>query len=197
LSSRSDLFRTALAERVLVADGAMGTELMGMHLREDDFGGAAYLGCNEALVLSRPDLVRIVHERYFEAGADDYLTKPFSFDLLFARVRAVGRRGPIPQPVELTAADLCLNQSSREVRRGGELLYLTKTEYSMLELLMRSAGRVVERESLIASIWGADTDIESNTLDAFVRLLRAKVERPDEPRLIHTVRGVGYRFTEA
>jgi two-component system OmpR family response regulator len=129
-----------------------------------------------------------------DIGADDYLTKPFSFDLLFARVRAVGRRGPIPQPVELTAADLCLNQSSREVRRGGELLYLTKTEYSMLELLMRSAGRVVERESLIASIWGADTDIESNTLDAFVRLLRAKVERPDEPRLIHTVRGVGYRL---
>ncbi len=143
------------------------------------------------LILTARDAITDMIEG-LDLGADDYLTKPFSFDLLFARVRAVGRRGPIPQPVELTVADLCLNQSSREVRRGGEPLYLTKTEYSMLELLMRSAGRVVERESLIASIWGSDTDIESNTLDAFVRLLRSKVERPDEPKLIHTVRGVGY-----
>jgi DNA-binding response OmpR family regulator len=125
-------------------------------------------------------------------GADDYLTKPFSFDVLFARVRAVGRRGPIPQPVYLKAADVILNQSTREVTRAGRVLHLTRTEYSILELLMRNAGRVVAREMLISTIWGGDSDIESNTLDAFVRLLRAKVELPGEAKLIHTVRGVGY-----
>jgi DNA-binding response OmpR family regulator len=127
-----------------------------------------------------------------DLGADDYLTKPFSFDVLFARVRAVARRGPIPRGVHLEAGDLTLDEASREVRRRTRRLDLTRTEYSILELLMRNAGRVVGRERLIETVWGHDTDIESNTLDAFVRLLRAKVEHPGEPKLIHTVRGVGY-----
>jgi DNA-binding response OmpR family regulator len=131
-------------------------------------------------------------------GADDYLTKPFSFDVLLARVRAVARRGPIPQPVLLQFADLAMNPSSREVRRGQRLIALTRTEFAILELLLRNAGRVVSRDHLIESVWGADAEIESNTLDAFVRLLRAKVEAPGEPKLIHTVRGVGYSLrTEA
>ena len=78
------------------------------------------------------------------------------------------------------------------VRRGERAIYLTRTEHAILELLMRNGGRVVERDTLIASIWGGETDIESNTLDAFVRLLRSKVEQPGESKLIHTVRGVGY-----
>ena len=127
-----------------------------------------------------------------DLGADDYLTKPFSFDVLFARVRAVARRGPIPRGVHLAAGDLTLDEASREVRRGTRRLDLTRTEYSILELLMRNAGRVVGRERLIETVWGHDTDIERNTLDAFVRLLRAKVEHSGEPKLIHTVRGVGY-----
>jgi DNA-binding response OmpR family regulator len=125
-------------------------------------------------------------------GADDYLTKPFSFEILFARVRALARRGPIAHPVLLEAAGLTLNQGTREVWRGRRRIDLTRTEYSILEVLMRNAGRVVTRDSLIEGVWGGRSDIESNTLDAFVRLLRAKVEEPGRTRLIQTVRGVGY-----
>jgi DNA-binding response OmpR family regulator len=143
------------------------------------------------LMLTARDTTQdVVHG--LDLGADDYLTKPFSFDVLFARVRAVARRGPIPRGVHLQAGGVILHEASREVRRGKRRLDLTRTEYVLLELLMRNAGRVVGRERLIETVWGHDTDIESNTLDAFVRLLRAKVEHPGEPKLIHTVRGVGY-----
>jgi two-component system response regulator MprA len=127
-----------------------------------------------------------------ELGADDYLTKPFSFDVLLARVRAVGRRGPISQPVVLETGCLTIHLGTREVRRGARKIELTKTEYAILELLMRNAGRVLTRESLIATVWGGDSDIESNTLDAFVRLLRGKIEAAGQSRLLRTVRGVGY-----
>ena len=130
--------------------------------------------------------------RGLDLGADDYLTKPFSFDVLFARVRAVSRRGPIAQPVSLEVAGLTLNPATREVYRGARRIDLTRTEYAILELLMRNAGRVVTRDGLIERVWGGESDIESNTLDAFVRLLRGKVEESGRPRLIRTVRGVGY-----
>jgi DNA-binding response OmpR family regulator len=143
------------------------------------------------LMLTARDAVADIVEG-LNLGADDYLTKPFSLDVLFARVRAVGRRGPIPQAVCLQAADLSVNQGTREVRRGSRAINLTRTEYSILELFMRNAGRVVTRELLIETIWGGNSDIESNTLDVFVRLLRSKIEQPDEPKLIHTVRGIGY-----
>ena len=90
------------------------------------------------------------------------------------------------------AAGLALNQATREVRRGERALELTRTEYALLELLMRNAGRVVERDTVIASVWGGDAEIESNTLDAFVRLLRGKLEAAGEARVLRTVRGVGY-----
>jgi two-component system, OmpR family, response regulator MprA len=125
-------------------------------------------------------------------GADDYLVKPFSFDVLLARLRAVSRRGPIPQPVPLQFQDLTLHPASREVSRGGRRLLLTRTEYSLLELLLRRAGRVVTRENLIEAVWGFDSDVRGNTLDAFIRLVRDKVDVAGEPKLIHTVRGVGY-----
>jgi two-component system response regulator MprA len=127
-----------------------------------------------------------------DIGADDYLTKPFSFEVLLARVRAAGRRGPIAQPVVLESAGLALHLGTREVRRGARKIELTRTEYAILELLMRNAGRVVTRESLIESVWGGDSEIESNTLDAFVRLLRGKIEAAGESRVLRTVRGVGY-----
>ena len=127
-------------------------------------------------------------------GADDYLIKPFSFDVLLARLRALARRGPALQPAISRVGDLTVDFSRREVTRGDRSISLTRKEFSILELLMRNAGRVVLRESFIERIWGNDSDIESNTLDAFVRLLRAKVEFPGEIKLIHTVRGVGYRI---
>jgi DNA-binding response OmpR family regulator len=130
--------------------------------------------------------------RGLDLGADDYITKPFSFEVLLARIRAVGRRGPISQPVVLEKAGISLHLGTREVRRGGRRIDLTRTEYAILELLMRNADRVLTREALIERVWGAESDIENNTLDAFVRLLRTKIESPDEPRVIRTVRGVGY-----
>ena len=125
-------------------------------------------------------------------GADDYMVKPFSFDVLLARLRAVSRRGRIPQPVTLRVADLTLNPAAREVARAGHRIALTRTEYGLLELLMKRAGRVVARDNLIEAVWGFDSDVRNNTLDAFIRLLREKVDAASETKLIHTVRGVGY-----
>src|SRR5262245_18301910 len=126
-----------------------------------------------------------------DAGADDYLTKPFSFKVLLARLRALGRRSPLVHAVVLHVADLELDTSTYTVRRRGAVLPLTRTEYSLLEYLMRHAGRVVAREKLMASVWGPDRDVGRGTLDTFVKSLRQKVENGNRP-LIHTVRGVGY-----
>ncbi len=125
-------------------------------------------------------------------GADDYLVKPFSLEILLARVRALGRRGPALAPLTLHVAELTLDQGTREVRRNDRKIVLTKTEHSILELLMRNAPRVVTYESLFESVWGGDSDIEINTIAAFMRLLRGKIEAENETQLLHTIRGIGY-----
>jgi len=131
-----------------------------------------------------------------DAGADDYLVKPFSFAVLLARIRAVSRRGPVVQGIPLRVGDLTLDQAMHDFRRHGDALALTRTEYNLLEFLMRRAGRVVTRRVLIDGVWGHGREIEDNTLDAFVRLLRRKMEAGGRPRLLHTVRGVGYVLRE-
>jgi DNA-binding response OmpR family regulator len=143
------------------------------------------------LMLTAKDSVADI-VRGLDLGADEYMTKPFSFDELLARLRAVKRRALVAQDPHLKVADLVLDPASREVLRGEDRVSLTRTEYSLLERLMYRSGKVVSRRSLIESVWGFDREIEENTLDAFMHLLRNKVDAPGRPKLIHTVRGVGY-----
>ncbi len=142
------------------------------------------------MLTARDSVPDIVHG--LDLGADDYMTKPFSFDELIARLRAVKRRAVAAEDTHLHVGDLTLDPASREVLRGEERVSLTRTEYSLLERLIYRAGKVVSRRSLIESVWGFDREIEDNTLDAFMRLLRNKIDVPGRPKLIHTVRGVGY-----
>jgi len=142
------------------------------------------------MLTARDSVPHIV--RGLDLGADDYMTKPFSFDELLARLRAVKRRALVAQETSLRVSDLVLDPTSRDVLRGAERISLTRTEYNLLERLMYRAGKVVSRRSLIEAVWGFDRDIEENTLDAFMHLLRNKIDPPGREKLIHTVRGVGY-----
>ena len=130
------------------------------------------------------------------SGADDYLVKPFAFDELLARIRALlRRRQPAKQQV-LRFADLTLNQATRRVTRGERQIELTAKEYDVLELFMRHPRQVLTRDIIYERIWGYDFGGESNIIEVYVRYLRAKLEAGGEPRLIHTVRGVGYVLRE-
>jgi DNA-binding response OmpR family regulator len=129
------------------------------------------------------------------SGADDYLTKPFSLDILLARLRAVSRRGAIPRSTCLQIADVRLDPASRQVTRGGEVLSLTPREYNLIELLMRNPGRAISRDTILESVWGFGSEVTENTLEVFVRLLRMKVDTRG-PKLIHTIRGFGYMMRE-
>ena len=131
-----------------------------------------------------------------DAGADDYLTKPFSFKILEARLRALARRKRVEPRTRLRIDDLVLDPATHEVRRGTAAIPLSRTEYVLLELLMRNPSRVLTRTHLIEAIWGHDRDVQNNTLDVFIRQLRSKVEPPGSTKLIHTVRGVGYSLRE-
>jgi DNA-binding response OmpR family regulator len=127
-----------------------------------------------------------------DEGADDYLTKPFSFVELLARLRSITRRMTQESGSVLGIADLQVDPVSRQVVRGGNAIHLTATEFRLLEFLVRRAGRVVSRAAIAEAVWGFDEDIEPNTVEAFISLLRGKIDRNFRPKLLHTVRGFGY-----
>jgi len=143
------------------------------------------------LILSAKDSVddRVLG---LDSGADDYLTKPFAFSELLARVRALLRRGESVVPVKLQVGDLVMNTVTREVTRAGKEIRLTNREYTLLEYFMRNTGKVLTRTQLSEQVWDYTFDTFSNVIDVYVNYLRNKIDREFEPKLIHTVRGVGY-----
>jgi DNA-binding response OmpR family regulator len=140
-----------------------------------------------------------VNERVegLNAGADDYLPKPFVIAELIARVRALGRRGSESKSPVLRVADLTLDTVTREARRSGTAIELTTREYRLLEFLMRSAGRICGRMAILEKVWDYDFDPGSNLVDVNVMRLREKIDADFEPKLLHTVRGIGYVMKEA
>ena len=139
------------------------------------------------IVSARDEMDDIV--RALDLGADDYLTKPFALDVLLARVRALSRRLPVSAPSNLVFHDLMLETNTHELRRNGRVSTLTRTEFALMEVLMRRAGSIVLQETLIEAGWGFGADVNDGTLYVFIRMLRAKI---GDPQLLQTARGVGY-----
>ena len=131
-----------------------------------------------------------------DSGADDYLVKPFAFDELLARMRALLRRRQPRERELLRFSDLSLDTAAREVKRGDEIIELTSQEFDLLELFMRHPRQVLNRDVIYEKVWGYDFGGESNVIEVYVRYLRSKLEASGKPRLIHTIRGVGYVLRE-
>ncbi|MCU0635352.1 MAG: response regulator transcription factor [Gemmatimonadaceae bacterium] len=190
----------------LVADGEAGERLAAaqpydmviLDMRLPGKSGLEVLRALRARGFERPVLVLTAQDavdakvQTLRAGADDYVTKPFAFEELLARVEALGRRPRVLASPVLRVADLVLDQSTREVARGGERIELTPKEYAVLEYLMRHAARVMSRTLITEYAWGYHFDPGTNIVDVVINHLRKKVDAKHEQKLIHTVRGVGY-----
>jgi DNA-binding response OmpR family regulator len=131
------------------------------------------------------------------AGADDYLPKPFALDELVARVRALGRRSNEAKPTVLRVANLTLDTITRQAQREGKVIELARREYLLLEFLMRSAGRICGRMAIVEKVWDYDFDPGTNLVDVYIKRLREKIDTGFEPKLLQTVRGVGYVLKES
>ena len=144
------------------------------------------------MLTARDDLKNKVDA--LNAGADDYLTKPFAFEELLARIRAVTRRADQPESAQIVAGKLRLDMLAQRAWRDEELIELSRREFSLLEYFMRHPHQVLSRQQILSAVWEYDFDPESNIVDVYVLYLRNKIDEPGEPSLITTVRGAGYRF---
>lgn len=182
-----DLSRTFVPDLVILDLGLPGMDGMEVarSLRSDGSEGVPIL------MLTARDAVESRVEG-LDAGADDYLVKPFERDELLARLRALLRRRPPRGSASLTVGDLELNPDRHEVRRGGREVELTQREFELLEFLMRNERIVIARQQLLEDIWGYDPFADTNTIEVFVSNLRRKLEAGGEPRMLHTIRGAGY-----
>jgi DNA-binding response OmpR family regulator len=147
------------------------------------------------LVLTARDTVPDV-VKGLDIGADDYMTKPFSFEKFLARLRAVSRRASSRRSTLVQVGDLVLDPASHDVTRAGDAISLSPTEYRLLEFLMRRAGRVISRTTILNAVWDSRDDVEKNMLDAFVRFLLSRIDQWRTVKLLHTFRGTGYMIRE-
>src|ERR1700730_11997547 len=147
------------------------------------------------LALTEHDAIADI-TRVLDLGAGDFLTKPFSFLEFLVRLRAIARRDSAPRPRSIEVADLVLCPVTRRVRRGSHEIHLSPTLYTLLEFLIRRAGRVVSRDAIEDGVWGFKQDVDKNDLHIFVSLLRATVDRGFSPKLIQTIKGIGYSVRE-
>ena len=191
-------------------DGTQGWELASQHeydlvildLMLPGLSGSEFLERFRAKDTTTPVLILTAKDatadkvKHFEAGADDYLTKPFAFAELQVRAKALLRRRPSTQTNVLRAADLELDRLSQQVRRGGKRINLTSKEYALLEYLLLNAGRVVSRTMIIEHVWDQSFQGLTNIVDVYVRHLRSKVDEPHKVKLIRTVRRAGYCLDE-
>jgi DNA-binding response OmpR family regulator len=194
----------------LATDGTQGLRLLGAHesdlllldLMLPQLSGTEVLTRLRRSRPSLPVLVVTARDRtddevhHFEAGADDYLTKPFEFVELLVRIKALLRRTPQPRADVLRMADLEVNLLTQEVRRSGQLIELTNKEYGVLEYLMSTPGRVCSRTMILEHVWDQSFEGVTNIVDVYVRYLRRKLDDPFPLKLIQTVRGVGYCVRE-
>ena len=171
----------------LMLPGMSGFQILKQLRRED--------GCVPVLILTARDRIESKVES-FEAGADDYLTKPFFFAELLLRVKALIRRGPVNRSSCVRVDDLELDRLSQQVKRGGKRVELTSKEYSLLEYLVLNVGRVLSRTMIIEHVWDQGFEGITNIVDVYIRHLRGKIDDGHERKLIRTLRGVGYSIVD-